>query len=269
MSGSSERVHELSENYEAIRNQVVKASASSGKTPTLVLVSKLKPLSDIMAIHGKLKDSEKHFGENYVQELVDKAKELPSDIKWHFIGGLQSNKCKALASIPNLFVVETLDSVKKADLLEKALAGDPNNGRRLNVYLQVNTSGEDSKSGLPPPTEFSHDDGDTETLIGLAKHIIETCPHLHLLGLMTIGALQSSFQAKAGEENPDFVRLRDSRDLLQKELGTHSLQLSMGMSNDFIAAIKSGSDNVRVGSSIFGERPSKEQAKQQREEQKH
>ena len=69
LAPSSERVHQLSENFEAIRNQVVKASASSGKTPTLVLVSKLKPPSDIMAIHGKLKDSEKHFGENYVQEV--------------------------------------------------------------------------------------------------------------------------------------------------------------------------------------------------------
>lgn len=84
-----------------------------------------------------------------------------------------------------------------------------------------------------------------ETLFGLAKHIVEQCPHLNLLGLMTIGAIQSSYQAKEGEENPDFTALRQCRDALSEALGGKSLQLSMGMSNDFAAAIKSGSDNVR------------------------
>lgn len=210
---------------------------------------------------------------------------MPKDIKWHFIGGLQSNKCKTLAGerarrapqplvddsatgIPNLHAVETLDTVKKADLFEKALASGDRPDRRLNVYLQVNTSGEDSKSGISPMTSDSPgSETDTETLLGLAHHIQNNCPHLNLLGLMTIGAIQSSFEAKEGEENPDFTRLRDSRDRLQERLGLGGLKLSMGMSNDFAEAIRAGSDNVRVGSRLFGQRPSKEEAKEQRERQ--
>lgn len=142
--------------------------------------------------------------------------------------------------------METLDSVKKADLFEKALAAESDSSRKLNVYIQVNTSGEEAKSGLPPLK--SADDArsnDTETLFGLAKHIIDKCPHLNLMGVMTIGAIQSSYQAKEGEENPDFTCLRQCRDLLSEALGGHPLKLSMGMSNDFAAAIKAGSDNIR------------------------
>ena len=142
--------------------------------------------------------------------------------------------------------METLDTVKKADLFEKALAGDATAGRSLNVYLQVNTSGEESKSGIEPMTaEKPGSEDDPETLLGLAKHIGSNCPHLNLVGLMTIGAIQSSFEAKEGEENPDFTRLRDSRDRLQEKLGLSDLKLSMGMSNDFAEAIRAGSDNVR------------------------
>lgn len=151
-----------------------------------------------------------------------------------------------MAGIPNLYAVETLDSLKKADLFEKALAAENESSRKLNVYIQVNTSGEDAKSGLPPLKSLEDAKaGDKETLFGLAKHIIDECPHLNLMGLMTIGAIQSSYQAKEGEENPDFTCLRDCRDLLSEALGGHKLQLSMGMSNDFAAAIKAGSDNIR------------------------
>lgn len=110
----------------------------------------------------------------------------------------------------------------------------------------MNTSGEDAKSGLPPVSSAEDTQTeDLETLPGLAKHIIDKCPHLNLMGLMTIGAIQSSYQAKEGEENPDFTCLRRCRDLLSEALGGKELKLSMGMSNDFAAAIKSGSDNIR------------------------
>jgi uncharacterized pyridoxal phosphate-containing UPF0001 family protein len=98
---------------------------------------------------------------------------------------------------------------------------------------------------MPPLTTEDDKSEDPDTLLGLAKHIVNECPHLNLQGLMTIGALQSSYQAKEGEENPDFTRLRRCRELLSGALGGRELQLSMGMSNDFAAAIKSGSDNVR------------------------
>lgn len=94
-------------------------------------------------------------------------------------------------------------------------------------------------------TAADQDASDKGTLLGLAKHILDSCPRLNLMGLMTIGAIASSYQAKAGEENPDFICLRESRDRLQQKLGLTGLKLSMGMSNDFVAAIQSGSDNVR------------------------
>lgn len=272
---TSERTQDLAENVKVIKDEMAQALKSrpaahtrSQNNPTLVLVSKLKPPSDLMAAYNNLAEEERHFGENYVQELVDKAKELPTDIKWHFIGSLQSNKCKTLAAIPNLYAVETLDSIKKADLFEKALSSSGDSERKLNVYLQVNTSGEDAKSGLPPLNEDGESSQQSgESLTDVAQHILQKCPHLHLKGLMTIGALQSSFEAKPGQENPDFVRLRETRDRLEKAVDVQGIELSMGMSNDFAAAIESGSDNVRVGSRIFGQRPSKEEAKQQREKE--
>lgn len=135
----------------------------------------------------------------------------------------------------------------------------------LNILIQINTSGEDSKSGLGP---LEASDPDAE-VTQLARHIITTCPRLRLQGLMTIGALEQSLTA--GEENADFERLKRTRDFLAQTLeaefgseqerwgaeGTGRLLLSMGMSSDFEAALKAGSDIVRVGTGIFGARAKK------------
>lgn len=121
----------------------------------------------------------------------------------------------------------------------------------LNVLIQVNTSGEDSKSGLSPQ-------GDE--LVNLARFILESCPRLYLLGLMTIGSLSESLSA---DENRDFDLLKKTRDELQSTLKEQAVDgwgedgkliLSMGMSSDFEAALQAGSDIVRVGTGIFGER---------------
>ncbi|KAJ7497065.1 hypothetical protein FB451DRAFT_1018760 [Mycena latifolia] len=229
---------------------------------TLVAVSKYKPASDIQACFS---DGQLDFGENYVQELEDKAKVLPAEIKWHFIGTLQSNKAKVLAAIPNLYAIQTLTSAKAATALNKSLP--PERTSRLNILIQINTSGEDSKSGLSP-LDASPSDADSEVM-QLARHIITTCPQLRLQGLMTIGALEQSLNA--GDENADFERLMSTRDALAKLLaaefgteedrwgaeGTGRLLLSMGMSSDFEAALKAGSDIVRVGTGIFGARAKK------------
>lgn len=132
------------------------------------------------------------LGENYIQELIQKANELPKEIKWHFIGGLQTNKCKTLASsVPNLFAVETVDTAKKANELNKGRkALDPQPSGKLKVYIQVNTSGEESKSGVDP-----------EAVEELAKHVKNECEALELYGLMTIGALATS---QEHGENQDF-----------------------------------------------------------------
>ncbi|KAF8895990.1 proline synthetase associated protein [Infundibulicybe gibba] len=262
---STERAAELLESLTEIRHKVTSASSPS-ESPTLVAVSKYKPSSDILACY---ENSQLDFGENYVQELADKAKELPAQIRWHFIGTLQSNKAKTLASIPNLHTIQTLTSGKTATALNKALPSD--RVSPLNILIQINTSGEESKSGLAPLSQSSTDLAETP-LVQLARHVITECPRLRLGGLMTIGALEQSISASETEKNADFEVLKATRDILQRYLAeafgeSHSgkwghgpagrLALSMGMSSDFEAALRAGSDIVRVGTGIFGQRPKK------------
>ncbi|EDK39002.2 hypothetical protein PGUG_03100 [Meyerozyma guilliermondii ATCC 6260] len=234
------RKTELISAYEAISQRV--STTSNSRNVRLVAVSKLKPASDILALYNH---GVRHFGENYVQELIGKAQELPKDIKWHFIGGLQTGKCKDLAKgIDNLYAVETIDSLKKCKKLDTARLNaekDP-----LNVYLQINTSGEEQKSG------FSL--SDTKDLKDTVRFLMsDECKKLKLQGLMTIGSFEAS---TSDEENKDFKALSTVKTELDKEFNL-DLELSMGMSNDFEQAIKQGSTSVRVGSSIFGARPPK------------
>ncbi|KAI0484461.1 hypothetical protein GGR56DRAFT_613927 [Xylariaceae sp. FL0804] len=234
------------------------AAAAQGRNVRLVAVSKLKPANDILALHHPQDASEAapqlHFGENYAQELSQKAELLPRSVRWHFIGGLQSGHCKNLAKVPNLWCVSSVDTAKKVQLLDKhrgeAVASNPDTPK-LNVHVQVNTSGEASKSGCEPGEET----------VELCR-IVEAASNLHLLGLMTIGAIARSVATAAGNENEDFVRLREQRDLVEKELRPgRELELSMGMSEDFEGAIALGSHEVRVGSTIFGARGPKNEAK--------
>lgn len=124
---------------------------------------------------------------------------------------------------------------------------------KLNVHVQVNTSGEESKSGCAPGADT----------VELCRLVTEKCPNLNLLGLMTIGAIARSVATTAENENEDFICLREQRDLVARELGLDAaqLELSMGMSEDFEGAIAIGSSEVRVGSTIFGVRPPKNEAK--------
>jgi len=253
----STRASQLSFNVTQIINRIQTAKGSANNSIRLVAVSKLKPANDILALR-KPPHSLLHFGENYQQELLSKSLLLPREIRWHFIGALQTNKCKPLAEqIPNLWCVESVDTSKKADQLEKgrhALCEKEKQyeGIPLRVFVQVNTSGEEEKSGVEPG-------GAAE----LCQHIREQCPHLKLQGLMTIGAIARSQGAKEGLENEDFVTLKSVRDDVAKalDLPEADLKLSMGMSEDFESAIRCGSDEVRVGSTIFGERPAKQDAK--------
>ncbi|EMT61631.1 hypothetical protein NOF04DRAFT_2153 [Fusarium oxysporum II5] len=231
------------------------AAVANGRNVRLVAVSKLKPVNDILALH-QAPTSHTHFGENYSQELTQKAALLPKTIQWHFIGGLQSSHCKSLGKIPNLFCVSSIDTSKKAQLLNTArtnlLSSQPDLDK-IGVHVQVNTSGEEAKSGCAPGEET----------VALCREVIETCPSLRFLGLMTIGAIARSKATTAEAENEDFVTLKEQLDLVAKELNLDkdSLELSMGMSEDFEGAIRLGSSEVRVGSTIFGQRPAKADAK--------
>lgn len=220
---------------------------------------------------------------------------MPDDIKWHFIGALQSNKSKLAActsssspplfpshttiqpdarlliralAIPNLYVLETLSSIKTANTLNKSTP----ESHTLNVYIQINTSSEDAKSGVAPLAPSSESDPDpnpdASELVELASHILTQCPRLKLHGLMTIGSLSAS--TTSDKLNPDFDTLKSTRTALVAALKNkdvkgapgkeEELELSMGMSADFREAVKQGSSGVRVGTRIFGERPKKVKA---------
>lgn len=204
--------------------------------PRLVAVSKTKPVEMLQACYDV---GQRDFGENYAQELMEKAATLPADIAWRFIGHLQSNKAKPLVkAVPGLVCVETVDSQKLANKLNGAaeeMAAERSGP--LGVMVQVNTSGEDSKSGLAPGA----------AVVDLARHVVAECPALKLDGLMTIGA-PGDFSA--------FDVLKGCRDEVARELGLEAgeLELSMGMSSDWEEAVAHGSNSIRVGSSIFGAR---------------
>jgi PLP dependent protein len=140
---------------QASRDEIIKSSLSSllstintvAPSARLVAVSKYIPTNDIKTAYQA---GQRHFGENYIQELITKSAELPEDIKWHFIGTLQSNKCKVLVeNVKNLWVIETIDSEKKARLLENAL-GVIKRDEALRVFVQVNTSGEERNVAVNP-----------------------------------------------------------------------------------------------------------------------
>ncbi|XP_058101261.1 uncharacterized protein LOC131245676 [Magnolia sinica] len=222
----------------SVLQRVYKAADRCGRPydgVRVVAVGKTKPVSLIRQLYDA---GHRCFGENYVQEILDKAPQLPPDIEWHFIGHLQSNKAKSLiAIVPNLDMVEGVDNEKIANHLDRAVASM---GRKpLKVLVQVNTSGEASKSGVDP----------TDCL-ELAKHVKLGCPNLRFSGLMTIGMPDYS----STPEN--FRTLSNCRNEVCKALGMaeEQCELSMGMSSDFEQAIEMGSTNVRIGSTIFGPR---------------
>lgn len=207
------------------------------RTPRIVAVSKLKPPSMIQELYDV---GHRHFGENYVQEFCQKAGSLPKDIQWHFIGHLQTNKCKDIVKVPNV-LIETVDSVKLAKELNKRLK---EHHGTLSIMVQVNTTNEQQKSGVSP-----------DELSDIIEFIVSECPKLKIVGLMTIG--------KFGDPSPDYFKtLVECKEMVFKSkyrdhFNKEAFELSMGMSADYLMAIEMGSTNVRIGSTIFGARPPK------------
>jgi len=197
----------------------------------LLAVSKTKPLS---ALEAAYRAGQRAFGENYVQEAVDKYHALGhlSDIEWHFIGPIQSNKSRLIAE--TMHWVHSIDREKIARRLNEQR---PSNLPPINVCIQVNISGEESKAGV---TLSELDD-----MVALVTEL----PNLCLRGLMAIPAPQQSHEAQCEVYEPlskAFVELSKTNSMIDT--------LSIGMSGDLPAAIQSGSTMVRVGTAIFGER---------------
>ncbi|QCX54194.1 YggS family pyridoxal phosphate-dependent enzyme [Elizabethkingia sp. JS20170427COW] len=196
----------------------------------LVAVSKTHPVEAIQEIYNQ---GQRVFGENKVQELVAKYPELPKDIKWHLIGHLQSNKVKYIAEF-----IDTIESVDSEKLLLEISRQAEKHQRTIKVLLQVKIAEEDSKTGL----EIS------EAKELFLQYLQGQFPNIEITGLMGLATFTDDME-QVEREFLFLKRLYDSLSI-QKPLTT----LSMGMSGDYQLAIASGSNSVRIGSSIFGQR---------------
>ncbi|MGE5171722.1 MAG: YggS family pyridoxal phosphate-dependent enzyme [Rudaea sp.] len=220
--------------WQATCRRIEDATRAAGRpagSVQLLAVSKTFPIDAIRVVYGL---GQRAFGENYVQETADKRAALADlpDIVWHLIGPLQTNKTRVAAELFDW--VETIDRPRVAERLSAARAG---RGQPLDVLVQVNVSGEATKSGVAPPEA-----------IALARYVA-SLPNLRLRGIMGIPAPREEAAALRGQ----FRALRECFDAC-REAGPDVDTLSMGMSADLELAIAEGSTEVRVGTAIFGER---------------
>ena len=199
---------------------------------SLIAVSKTKPIEDILELYEL---GHRDFGENYVQELVEKQSVLPKDIRWHFIGHLQSNKVKYIA--PFVELIHGIDSFK---LLKEVDKNGLKFGRTINVLLQAHIATEETKFGL--------DASELDQIIQSAT----VFTNVSINGLMGM----ASFTEDNAQVKREFQQLKQLFDKFKPQIPTFTI-LSMGMSGDFNIAIGEGSNMVRIGSLLFGERNSK------------
>ncbi len=200
---------------------------------TLVAVSKLKPNEDILALYNL---GQRDFGENYVQELMAKYEALPKDIRWHFIGHLQSNKVKYIAQFVHL--IHGVDSEKLLVAINKEAK---KNGRVIDCLLQIHIAQEATKFGM--------DEHELSVVIGSSGEYV----NVHVCGLMGMG----SFSDDDAVVTTEFKTLKELYKKAATTYGAPLTVLSMGMSGDYKIAIYQGSTMVRIGSLLFGARDPK------------
>lgn len=225
----------LIENLKHVQEEIAASCAKAGRDPaevTLVAVSKMKPLSDIEEL---LSAGHTVYGENYVQELCDKAEHVSKPVSWHMIGHLQTNKVKYI--IDKVELIHSVDSLHLARQIEKEAA---KRGLVAEVLLQVNIAQEGTKFGL-----------DEEETMEMVRQI-SLLEHVHVNGLMT----SAPYVTDPEENRPYFQRLyKLFVDIREKNMNNIDMTvLSMGMTNDYKVAIEEGATMVRVGTGIFGER---------------
>lgn len=223
----------MSVNKEAFYNLKSKMDVSKA---LLVAVSKTKPNEDIEALYAL---GHRDFGENYVQELIKKNQELPSDIHWHFIGHLQSNKIKQIA--PFVHLIHGVDSLKLLEVIDKE---GKKLGKKINCLVQVHISKEETKFGFDV----------IETRQVLTHYFIENkYSYVNLCGLMGM----ASFTEDKKLVHQEFSGLKSLFDEIKEMKGADTSlfnTLSMGMSGDYGLALENGSTLIRVGSLLFGNR---------------
>ena len=232
----------ISANMKHVQERIDAACAKSGrdtKDVTLIAVSKTKPVEALMEAYEA---GARDFGENKVQELLDKIPQLPSDIRWHMIGHLQRNKVKYI--IDKVCLIHSVDSLRLAEEISKEAL---KHGITANILVEVNVAAEESKFGVSVEAAEA-------LVIDIAK-----LPGICIKGLMTIAPFVDN-----EEENREYFRkLKQlSVDIMRKNIDNRSMdiELSMGMTGDYKVAVEEGATYVRVGTGIFGERDYKKES---------
>lgn len=225
----------ISEQLEEVRRNIRSACERSGRNVdevTLIAVSKTKPVSMLQEAYDA---GARDFGENKVQEILEKQPKLPSDIRWHMIGHLQKNKVRQV--IDKTVLIHSVDTVELAECIEKEAL---KRNLDVSILLEVNVAGEASKFGFAP-----------ENVEAAAREIAKL-PHVHIQGLMTI----APFVENSEENRKVFKKLYQLYvDMQRKNIDNITMNvLSMGMTGDYQTAIEEGATMVRVGTGIFGAR---------------
>ena len=223
----------IAENLERVREQIAAAAAKIGRATgetELVAIAKTHPAEKV---REAIEAGQTLFGESRVQEARAKIPELPSNLRWHFIGHLQKNKIRhALAMFEMIHSVDSLGLAQEVNRIAEE------EGMHPRILLEVNVAGEGSKFGFAPDK------------LRVQMEEVLALPRLSILGLMTIPPLAE--EAKVSRKY--FVQLREVRDRLQTEFRVDLAHLSMGMTQDYPIAVEEGATLVRVGTAIFGER---------------
>jgi len=219
---------------EIIKQNLLNIQSQLPKNVTLVAVSKTKPVADLMEAYNA---GQRVFGENYVQELVEKQEALPKDIQWHFIGHLQSRKVKLIAPFVNL--IHGVDSLK---LLHEINKEAQKHNRVIDCLLQIFIAEEESKFGLD----------EKELTEILSSEEFKNLKNIRIVGLMGMATFTDN-QDQIKKEFQNLKTIFDKVSQLKTE-NCHLNTISMGMSGDYQLAIECGSTMVRIGSSIFGVR---------------
>ncbi len=202
---------------------------------TLIAVSKTKPLEALKVIYD---EGQRDFGENYVQEIVEKQPLMPNDVRWHFIGHLQRNKVKYIA--PFVYLIHAVDSIA---LLEEIDKQAKKNERPIHVLLQLKINDEETKFGFD----------DTEILSFFQEKKHETLPNIRIIGLMGM----ATFTDDLAQVREEFKHLKTIFSIIKNTYYTDNQsfkEISMGMSDDYPIALEEGATMIRIGSLIFGKR---------------
>ncbi len=227
--------HMISDNLQEVRARIEAACLRSGRDAgevTLIAVSKTKPLAALKEAYDA---GARDFGENKVQEILEKAPDMPEDARFHMIGHLQRNKVKQV--LPYAVLIHSVDSIRLAEQIQQDAARE---NRTVDILLEVNVAKEESKFGFFPEEVME------------AVDTIRAFPNLHICGFMTI----APFVEDPEENRPVFKKLYQlSVDIKKKNIDNVTMSvLSMGMTGDYEVAVEEGATMIRVGTGIFGAR---------------